>query len=299
MATVYLCGRDVSIDRQGNVWPLRLGPADALVPESSNGKSGFLDATGRWVIPPRYEDALPFSDGLAAVQVNGKWGFIDSSGREVLPPLYDEAYYFNQGVAFVKSAEEFELIDKNGRVLARDLNMVNPPSEAVVLSLRGDKWSYLNLDGSLAFPRQFESAQSFSEGLAAVRKGHKWGYVDRSGQIAISFEFDDANDFHRGLAAVRRGGRSGFVNRSGTFVFELDFEYASGFVYGDASRFSTRDGRFGYVLTNGKVIWGPVRGSPDHAPLFGWTDEDKEKSCEGVPALLRQRIASFPSIPRD
>ena len=300
MATVYLCGRNVSIDRQGNVWPLRLGPADALAPESSDGKAGFLDATGRWVIPPRYQDALPFSDGLAAVQVGGKWGFIDPSGKEVLAPRYDAAFYFNQGVAFVQSGDDrFQLIDKAGQVLARGLDMMNPPSEGLIAVSKGDKWGYLGLDGKFVIPPQFESVDSFSEGLATVRRGDKYGYIDRSGQVAVSFQFDRADQFLQGLAPVRLGDRSGFIDKSGQFVFELDFEYATGFMFGDASRFWTKDERFGYVLTSGKVIWGPVRGSPDHPPLFGWTEEDKEKSCEGVPGLLRQRIASFPPIPRD
>src|SRR5206468_8469070 len=40
-------------------------------------KYGFIDKTGKEVIPRKYDDARSFSEGLAAVKLNGEWGFID------------------------------------------------------------------------------------------------------------------------------------------------------------------------------------------------------------------------------
>jgi formylglycine-generating enzyme required for sulfatase activity len=41
------------------------------------------------VIPPQYQNALSFSEGLAAVRKGVKWGFIDYFGNEVIPAQYD------------------------------------------------------------------------------------------------------------------------------------------------------------------------------------------------------------------
>lgn len=46
-------------------------------------KIGFVDANGNWVIAPQFEEALPFSEGVAAVKVDGKWGYIAN------PLIYD------------------------------------------------------------------------------------------------------------------------------------------------------------------------------------------------------------------
>lgn len=43
-----------------------------LFPISKNGKWGFIDDKGKIKIPLKYENALPFSNGLAAVQMNEK-----------------------------------------------------------------------------------------------------------------------------------------------------------------------------------------------------------------------------------
>ena len=58
------------------------------------------------------------------------------------------------------------------------------------------------LQYSVAIDPQYEDAQAFSEGLAAVQKGGKWGYIDTDGEVVIPFEYDIAFIFNEGLAVV-------------------------------------------------------------------------------------------------
>ena len=68
------------------------------------------------VIPPQYQNALPFSEGLAAVRIGGKWGFIDYFGNEVIPPQYDNVVKgFRNGNVQVQLGKEVFFIDKRGR----------------------------------------------------------------------------------------------------------------------------------------------------------------------------------------
>lgn len=52
-------------------------------------------------IAPKYEDAGTFNNGLAPVKQNGKWGYIDKTGKTVIPFQYDIAGLFNEGFALV------------------------------------------------------------------------------------------------------------------------------------------------------------------------------------------------------
>ena len=36
-------------------------------------------------IQPQFDEATDFSEGLAAVKIGGKWGFVDKSGKFVIP----------------------------------------------------------------------------------------------------------------------------------------------------------------------------------------------------------------------
>jgi hypothetical protein len=80
----------------------RLGPADGLLSVTVDGKHGFIDLTGRLVIPPTFDFAWGFSEGLASAWQNGRAGFIDRTGRFVISPRFEYAKAFHEGLAEVK-----------------------------------------------------------------------------------------------------------------------------------------------------------------------------------------------------
>lgn len=88
--------------------------------------SGYTNAAGSVVIPNNFEDASDFSEGLAAVANKDqfgilKWGFIDASGKLVIPYTYQKRPgNFHHGLALVKPVEnadfDYAYIDKQNNI---------------------------------------------------------------------------------------------------------------------------------------------------------------------------------------
>lgn len=71
------------------------------------GKYGFVDTNGEICIEAQYEDALPFTNGYAAVKIKGLWGYINSDNEIVVEPQFQEALpIMSNGTAFIK--DEFD-----------------------------------------------------------------------------------------------------------------------------------------------------------------------------------------------
>ena len=100
-------------------------------------------------------------------------------------------------------------------------------------------WGYINENGRIRIEPEFNSAETFSDGLARIREGSV-GYIDPSGEYVIEPRFEDGLPFKEGLAAVRVDGRWGYINKSGAFAINPQ--------YSDA--YSFKDGR-AFVLTPG------------------------------------------------
>src|SRR2546430_7320576 len=66
-----------------------------------DGKSGFIDRTGKVVIPIQFDSAGNFYEGLALVTMNGQKAFIDATGRVVFKAAYDIINNFSEGLAAV------------------------------------------------------------------------------------------------------------------------------------------------------------------------------------------------------
>ena len=85
--------------------------------KDADGKWGFIDKTGKLVIPCQWKKALFFSEGLAGVQDdNEKWGFIDKTGKVVLPFEWSNVQWFKNGRVRVQTVlgGGWHDIDKNG-----------------------------------------------------------------------------------------------------------------------------------------------------------------------------------------
>ena len=61
---------------------------------------------------------------------------------------------------------------------------------------------------------KYEWSTDFSEGLALVRLENKWGFIDKNGQIIIPLEYEEAGIFYEKLAPVEKDGRHFFIDQT-------------------------------------------------------------------------------------
>jgi hypothetical protein len=134
--------------------------SEGLARVKLNGKYGYIDKTGKEVIPCKYDNAENFSEGLAIVMLNDKYGFIDKTGKEVTPLKYDNAGRFSEGLALVRLNDKYGYIDKTGK-------------EVTPL---------------------YDEIRNFSEGLARVRLNGKYGYIDKTGKEVIPLSSGKSSD---------------------------------------------------------------------------------------------------------
>lgn len=82
------------------------------------GGWGFLDRTGRVVIPCAFESVGDFVGGIAPARAEKKWGYIDTRGTWVISPTYDRADSFRaDGLARVTLGKAVTWIDRTGKAI--------------------------------------------------------------------------------------------------------------------------------------------------------------------------------------
>ncbi len=77
------------------------GIAPVRTANQSRGYWSFINKKGEILFETRATAAQAFSGGLAAVQVDGKWGYLDPRGIFQIPPGFDFAHPFRDGLAMV------------------------------------------------------------------------------------------------------------------------------------------------------------------------------------------------------
>ena len=233
---------------------------------AKDGKWGFIDSTGQFVIANNFDYATSFSDGLAAVSIGGSWGFVNKKGEVVIEPVYEEVKPFSNGLALVKLRNKIGYLDKNGQ---------------------------------LAIVAKFDSGRSFSDGLAEVgfldNEKHELRlcYIDTAGKVCIDtskievsaepdakeqsiYDLDDGKtvfgfkcatgmssreklprDFQCGLAGIKLGKNYGYINKDGKVAIEPVYRVAYDFSENLATVQPSSSFYKAAIDTSGNMVIGP------------------------------------------
>jgi len=174
----------------------RQAPAAELTEEAAwtgdhtapDDKWGYLDTGCALAIFPVFDDAGPFSGGLAAVNQGGRWGFIDKHGRMVVPLRFRSAWTFHEGLARVATFDGDQFfVRSTGQVI------------------RGSDW---------------QADDDFSEGLARIRRNDRVGFIDTTGTVVIEPVFNRASRCQDGCIIVSTREGQNVMDSKGTLLLE-------------------------------------------------------------------------------
>ena len=213
------------------------GLAWVRIGDAQSGKSAFIDTTGRALTPFRYDSAADFSEGLARVEIGGLYGFVDTEGNEAVACIYSRADSFSDGMAMVGQSQ-------------------TSPA----------KFGFINQWGRELVPLLYDDASAFADGMAKVQSGNnitniRYGFVDKAGNVAVPLgKYRSLDSFSEGRAAIGVGAgtnlRYGYIDPSGYEVVPCRYSAAEPYADGVARvRMGAWDsGLWGYIDKNGREI---------------------------------------------
>ena len=237
----------------------------SLIPVKSGEKWGYINKKGVYVINPQFDNVGFFRDGIAKVEYSdGKIGYIDEKGKQVIPAKYTQGTHFYEAKAFVVTRGGApECIDKKGNVLfsLKDVKEVCGFSEGLAKVMvknknQESKYGYVDEKGNMVITPQFDAAESFSEGLAAVRQNGKWGYINQKGIMVISPQFEAAFDFKEGLARFYNGNNFGFIDKKGTYIITPQYGFGTG-DFSEGLALIRQGDMYGYIDKKGAIVINP------------------------------------------
>lgn len=190
-------GRPVYIDRDGKT-VITLPDAAVTAGDFHNGVAWI------GIAPAEDRDNSPWSAGFGDREV--RYGLIAINGEVILEPTYRQVNRFSDGLAAVSRDSESPVAsnDEPMRVTFDD------PDQG--------RWGFVDVQGRVAIPLEFEQVGRFREGLARAKKNGQWGYINPAGDWAVEPRFDWARDFTDGLAEVWAEGEIVLIDRSGSIV---------------------------------------------------------------------------------
>lgn len=215
---------------------------------------------------PQYEIVLihNFSEGRALfATAEGKYGYMDTRGVIVIPPIYDRAYDFHEGLALTGNANSagqtgYQLIDHNGRVKGT-IRLSNSlldtrfsDGKLLFLQLESKHLGFLDHRGNptVYFPEDIQQASRCQWGTAVIQNDNGYGLISSQGHLKIPAAYENAHVAGKGLVALKKGGLWGIADTEARPLCRFQYDsighyYAGGYavaLYKGRSLFIDRQG---------------------------------------------------------
>ena len=239
--------------------------------ENADEKVGVIDKMGNVVIPFEYGySVFRYSDGVICCvkRPDDVWCYFDREGKLLFSSKDGGPSQFHDGFACKYSSEtgKYYFIDKKGEKAfgGKMWEWAQDFSDGMASVFDGRGWGFINTEGELVIPCEYESAAEqnpggFSEGLAAVvivPERELFGYIDKTGkQVFPNLYFADT-EFSEGLAWVwdRESQRYGYIDKTGKLVIKLEQNW-NGDSFSEGLALVRMGGKkLGFIDKTGKLV---------------------------------------------
>lgn len=244
--------------------------------KGDNGKWGFVDAKGDWVIQPKYRSATWYKDGNC-----GKFssendyflqGAIDSRGNILIPCKYSSVNYY-KGYFYIekelnKDIDLEGVCDKNGKIIipCKDYTDVHYYNGYFCTKREVSKDRTLegicDLNGRVIIPCKEYTNITFVDELRVFYTKNEvngttyWGVVDEKGKVIFPCVYSDDSSYStiENVYYVVKDGKQGVADRNGRFIIPCLYDN----VFWYERSYVVKNGDYeGFVDASGKVIVKP------------------------------------------
>ena len=203
----------------------------AAITKSPTGKLGYIDTTGKIVIPLKYDFGHRFINNKAWVSENGKWGLIDRFGKYIISPTFSEAKDMKEGFSWVKQDGLWGMIDTTGQYYIKP-NERNPLTFAQ------------NANNNIFF--------GFNNGLVKYQANNKYGFLDKFLKAKIPAIYDEVTNFENNRSCIKLDGYWGVIDVTGRFIIQPNYE---GLKQGIDGLYAVKDKDNNWGYLNEKNEW--------------------------------------------
>lgn len=254
-----------------------------------DGKVGLVNEKGQTIINTEYKDIKTLKEGYKneyiIVNDNNQYGIISTTGTVIIEPKYEDVKYLNNSEMFaIKDAGVWKLINKDNQILIDGGydNIIEAKGENVVVE-KGGKYGVVTTKNEEKIPVEYEQIKYTFSIYYIAKTGGKYGIINLNNEQVKDFNYinmdyvekgdfiqADVSDtetviFDNNLSEKINGivseinQEKGYIkvytnNEYKYYNFKFEEKKSSDILTSNNLFLSKKDGKYGYVNKEGKVI---------------------------------------------
>ena len=254
-----------------------------------DGKVGLVNEKGQTIINTEYKDIKTLKEGYKneyiIVNDNNQYGIISTTGTIIVEPKYEDVKYLNNSEMFaVKETGIWKLINKDSQILIDGGydNIIEAKGENVVVEKDG-KYGVITTKNEEKIPVEYEQIKYTFSIYYIAKTGGKYGIINLNNEQVKDFNYTNMNYVEKGdfiqadvsdtetvifdnNLSEKISGIISEINQEKGYIkvytnneykyynFKFEEKKSSDILTANSLFLSKKDGKYGYVNKEGKVI---------------------------------------------
>lgn len=254
-----------------------------------DGKVGLVNEKGQTIVNTEYKDIKTLKEGYKneyiIVNDNNQYGIISTTGTILVEPKYEDVKYLNNSEMFaIKDAGVWKLINKDNQILIDGGydNIIEAKGENVVVE-KGGKYGVVTTKNEEKIPVEYEQIKYTFSIYYIAKTGGKYGIINLNNEQVKDFNYTNMNYVEKGdfiqadvsdtetvifdnNLSEKISGIISEINQEKGYIkvytnneykyynFKFEEKKSSDILTANSLFLSKKDGKYGYVNKEGKVI---------------------------------------------
>lgn len=280
--------------------------------EDDSNLLGYINGSGKMVIPADYQTAYNFSCGWALVKEDGEVMYIDANGKPAknLPEAdtYYSYFYYNM-VTFKIDGLQGKWDNNFKEVIPAEYKSIGINTDAGLMWFTedGKEYGFLNEQGKQVIEPQFDYCSSFEDGICVVGIDKKldsgterrYGVIDTKGEYLISPQKKEIYNMGEGRIAFYNSTTKkwGIWDKNGNEILPATYDDINAISCGLA--LVEKNDKYGYIDKNGNEVIAPrYAGAMDFVENLAWVQKSSDSRVELIDkngeSIMRLKEEEYP-----
>ncbi|HIP37532.1 MAG TPA: WG repeat-containing protein [Crocinitomix sp.] len=218
----------------------------SLIPYRKGDKWGYANLSLEVVLKPKYDEVGFFIDKICWVRKNKKYAFIDNTGKFLTPFKYDNIKRCSAAVFSVNIKDSSYCVDSNLKKVRCGHRVAGCGTYDKTICIH---FTHTQEDGKIGYVMDYYDFRGLTYDtlpaiwtnfisnevcLFAVRNDSLWGFCKRRNStlyMIIDYQYDDVKkQFHSDFYTIIKDNKYGFVNKDGSVIVSPKYVKLNDFI---------------------------------------------------------------------
>lgn len=231
-----------------------------LLVTKEKGKTGLMDQNGLILLTPEYDKIQKYTEGIFKIQKDKIWYCLNLRSGNIIMDIYDQVELLDKNYWKIKKLGKFGILNSDGNLLIQvEWDIISLIAGRFFKVKQNSLFGILSLSSTQILPCSFKDISIIGDNYFLIKDDCEFGVANERGNILLNPTYTNIKFFAPYIFVVSKGNQNSLSK--GSALFHIDFGFITDFIYQSTEQITEKilriehTNKFGLVNQNGDIMY--------------------------------------------